>query len=112
MTLTQLKEKYKKEAKRLVEKLKKEYQPLKIYLFGSIVWGKFTFDSDLDFLIIKESKKNKLERMKEVGKILLERKAPLDILVYTPKEIEERKKLGDPFIKEILNKGKLLYEKK
>lgn len=112
MTLAQLEEKYKKEAKRLAQKLKKKYQPLKVYLFGSIVWGGFTLDSDLDFLIIKESKKNKLERMREAGEILLDRKAPLDILVYTPKEIEERKKLGDPFIEEILNKGKLLYEKK
>ena len=95
----------------MLKKIIEEYQPLKIYLFGSFVWGKFTMDSDIDFLIIKRSKKNKLERIREVEKILINRETPIDVLVYTPKEIQERENLENPFIGEVLNKGKLLYAK-
>jgi hypothetical protein len=30
--------------------------------------------------------------------------------VYTPEEVKKRKKLGDPFVKTILEKGDVLYE--
>jgi len=33
----------------------------------------------------------------------------IDILVYTPEQIERRKKINDPFILKIINEGKLLY---
>ncbi len=35
---------------------------------------------------------------------------PLDLLVRTPSKIRERLAMGDDFIKEILEKGKVLYE--
>jgi len=109
MNKIQLRKKYKKELKRLIEILKEKYQPLRIYLFGSLTWGGFTLDSDADLLVIKESKKNMLERMQEVNMILADREVPMDILVYTPEEIAKRKKMGDPFILDILKNGKLLY---
>lgn len=34
----------------------------------------------------------------------------LDILVRTPQEIEQRVGLGDFFLREIVSKGKVLYE--
>jgi hypothetical protein len=33
-----------------------------------------------------------------------------DILVYTPSKLEERLKLGDSFLREIFEKGKVVYE--
>jgi len=42
---------------------------------------------------------------------LLPRPFPVDILVKTPKEIEEDLKSGDFFIREILTSGKVLYER-
>ncbi|MBU2579081.1 nucleotidyltransferase domain-containing protein [Patescibacteria group bacterium] len=111
MTKAQLKEKYKKEIKKMVKKIKEEYRPLKIYLFGSFVWGNFTEDSDVDFLIIKNSKKRKLDRISDVDKILSDREIPVDVLVYNPREIKERMELGDSFIEDVLDKGKLVYAK-
>jgi hypothetical protein len=35
---------------------------------------------------------------------------PIDILVRSPEELQERLGLGDPFIIEIIQKGKTLYE--
>ena len=106
------KELFKKEAERAVNKIKDRYKPEKIFIFGSFVSGKITADSDLDFFIIKKTRKTRLERQREVSRLLIDREVPVDILVFTPAETERRKKLGDPFILDVLNSGKLVYAKK
>lgn len=88
----------------LIEK----YKPEKIYLFGSAVSGQMTEDSDLDFLIIKDDKKDPYHRIVEVYH-LIEKDIAADFLVYTPQEFAERLRLGDPFITSILSEGKMLY---
>ncbi len=97
---------------RITEKIKREYQPEKIILFGSHAYGKPTRDSDIDLFIIKETKKRHIDRSVEVAEILDEenREVALDLLVYTPGEIADRLAMGDDFIKIILNEGKILYE--
>lgn len=40
---------------------------------------------------------------------LIEYKEASDFLVYTPYEIRKRIWLGDPFIKKIINEGKVIY---
>ena len=35
---------------------------------------------------------------------------PVDLLVRTPEKVRERLALGDPFIRSILEEGKVLYE--
>ena len=35
---------------------------------------------------------------------------PVDLLVRTPKSVRQRMKMGDDFMREILEKGKVLYE--
>jgi uncharacterized protein len=103
--------KFKKEVNRLVEKIKNTYKPEKIYIFGSYAIGKINEDSDVDFCIVKKTSKSMPVRNREVSRILVDRQIPVDILVYTPNEIEKRKKLGDFFIKDIINNGKLVYAK-
>lgn len=101
-----------KEIKKITQKIVENYKPEKVILFGSFAWGKFTPDSDVDFFIVKKTKKSKLERIYEVDKFLFDRDIPIDILVYTPKEVEERLELGDFFVEDIIKKGRLIYERK
>lgn len=96
--------------KEITEKIVKDFQPEKIILFGSFAYGKPKPSSDIDLLIIKKSKKRKVERIKEVL-MKVESEIPLGPLVYTPKEIQERLGLGDFFFQDIFKKGKILYEK-
>lgn len=103
---------YQKEVERLAEKIKKSYRPEKIFIFGSFAKGKIKPDSDVDFFIIKKTSKPRLERQREVNRLLLDRLIPLDILVFTPEEAAERKALGDSFIIDILKTGKLIYDKR
>lgn len=96
---------------RIVEKIKTQYQPEKIILFGSYAWGNPTKDSDIDLLIVKTVNQKHRQRMLTVRKILSEENAlaGIDILVYTQEEISQRLEIGDSFISQILKKGKVLY---
>jgi len=103
---------YQKEIKKVVDKIVKNYKPEKIILFGSFATGKSIKDSDVDLLIVKNTKEPRTKRHLEVDRMLLDRDIPLDILVYTPREIEKRISLGDFFVRNIIQQGKILYEEK
>jgi len=96
---------------RIVEKIKREYQPDKIILFGSFAWGRPTKHSDIDLFIIKETRERHIDRSVRVAKILDEESwiFAIEPWVYTPGEVSQRLKIGDPFVKKILKKGKILY---
>jgi len=98
-----------KEIQNIVQQLIQKYKPQKIILFGSAARGKFSPDSDLDFLIIKEKTPHYgIDRMREVD-CLVETSLPCDFLVAKPTEVETRLKMGDPFLKTIFEEGKILY---
>lgn len=96
---------------RIVEKIKKEYKPEKIILFGSYAYGKPTKDSDIDLLIIKNTTADSDSRWLTVRKLVRDeiRKISIMPLVYTMQEINKKIKMDDDFMKEILAKGKVLY---
>jgi hypothetical protein len=61
-------------------------------------------------MIIKQTRKNPWERTAEVDRFI-KHNVPIEFLVYTPKEVKERLQMNDFFIKEILEKGKVVYER-
>lgn len=95
---------------RVAEKIVKISQPEKIILFGSWAWGNPGPDSDVDLCVIKKTDNTRKEAIK-IDEATSQRNFPLDILVYTPEYVAKRSVLGDFFIEDILNKGKLLYER-
>ncbi|MCK5558974.1 MAG: nucleotidyltransferase domain-containing protein [Thermoplasmata archaeon] len=104
--------KVKKILAEIVRKLKNNYKPLKIILFGSYAYGNPGKDSDLDLLILKNTKKRRVDRFVHVKRIIYNPnwKIPISPLVYTPKELDTRLKMGDDFISEITQKGIVIYE--
>ena len=104
MTTIQVQNQIDSITRQLIEK----YRLVKIILFGSAVTGHMTPDSDLDFFIVKDDKKDTYHRMVEVSG-LVEKDIAADFIIYTPQEFSERLKLGDPFIKSIVSEGKVLY---
>jgi len=97
--------------KTIIKKIKNDYRPDKIIVYGSYAWGKPSKDSDLDLLIIKKTALNHRHRMLQVREILSKENALLamDILVYTPREIDQRLRIGDSFIRKILRQGNVVY---
>lgn len=95
----------------IVEKIKREYQPEKIILFGSYAYGMPDRDSDIDLLIIKDTQDRPIDRRVAVARIASDPKRliPFEPIVLTPKELNERLEVGDQFIRETLQKGEVLY---
>jgi predicted nucleotidyltransferase len=95
-----------------IERIVSELKPEKIILFGSYAYGNPTPDSDVDLLVIMNTQAKEIDRYVAVSNLLYPRQFPVDILVKTPKEIEEAsRKKGNFFLREILTKGKVVYER-
>ncbi len=94
----------------VVERIKKEYQPKKIILFGSYAYGKPAEESDIDLFIIKETGKKRGDRFCEVRKMLRDiRGVSIQPIVFTETELNSRLNIKDDFILEIMEKGEVLY---
>ena len=95
-----------------IERIVAEIRPEKVVLFGSYAYGDPTPGSDVDLLIILETDAPSKERSWTVSRLLLPRPFPVDILVKTPQEVERALVKGDFFMREILERGKVLYERR
>ncbi len=83
--------------------------PDKVILFGSYAYGNPKKESDLDLLIVKESDKPPHKRSIPIRRLFRGYMIPMDILVYTPQEVERYKNTKGSFTYNILTKGKVLY---
>jgi len=98
-----------KEIINITSQILEKYKPEKVILFGSAAKGEMSADSDADFLIIKKDTPHYgADRIKELSR-LINRNIPVDFLVYRPNEFEKRVSMGDPFLKLIIEEGKVLY---
>ncbi len=95
--------------KNLCRQIVEGFNPQKIILFGSYAYGKPNADSDIDLLVVMAYEGNELEQMVKVRR-LLKSAFPLDVLVKTPAQLKKRSEMGDFFIREIIEKGKVIYE--
>lgn len=97
--------------KQLVDRLKSSYQPERIILFGSWAYGKPSEESDIDLLIIKKTDQPFHRRWADVYQLVYPIVKGIDLspFVMTPEEISQRQEARDPFIEEILARGKVLY---
>ncbi len=95
----------------IAERLKKKYMPEKIILYGSFAYGNPHADSDIDILVIKNTKERPIDRRVAVRRIIsdIRRGTPFSSIVLTPEEFKTRLAIGDQFLEEILSKGEVLY---
>lgn len=83
----------------------------KIILFGSYASGRPSPDSDVDLFIVMPTTRRWHERVRMLQALFPERPVPLDVIVRTPREVRQRlTSYFCPFTREILNKGRVLYE--
>ena len=93
----------------LISRIVHEYQPTRIILFGSYAYGTPDTDSDVDLLIILSHEgKNSRKAIEILNQLNPE--IPVDLLVRTPEQIQRRLALNDLFLREVLEKGQVLYE--
>ena len=94
-----------------IQKIVQELKPEKIVLFGSYAYGNPNPHSDVDLLVIMKTRASLKDRSWAVSRLLLPRPFPVDILVKTPGEIKKGLEAGDFFLREILTRGKVLYDR-
>lgn len=95
--------------KNVADLIVNSFHPRKIILFGSYAYGTPKPESDVDLLVVMDTT---LSPLKQAA--LISREIPyhfgIDLIVYTPARLAQRLEWGDPFIKEIVQRGKILYE--
>lgn len=85
--------------------------PDKIYLFGSFATGHPDDQSDLDLCIVTDHlKERKLEMLRRIRHSLVETVSmPVDLLLYSSDEFDERAKLSSTLEYKIVKEGVLVH---
>ena len=95
--------------RKMCRRIAEEFKPEKIILFGSYAYGKPTPRSDVDLLVVMPYEDSPFHQSHKITR-RLRLVLPLDLLVYSPEEIQYRLEIGDRFIRDILERGKVMYE--
>lgn len=100
---------FEEKLKEFVEKISHGVNPKAILVFGSVAKGTATEDSDLDLMVIMDTDMTYYERTLAVRKCIGVTTIPIDILAFTPEEIEEGRLKKGSIISEVLNTGRVVY---
>jgi predicted nucleotidyltransferase len=95
----------------VVRLIAEKFNPERVILFGSYAYGRPRQESDVDLLVVMETKMREREQRLEISRALSPRPFPLDILVRTPRQLKERIVMGDFFLSRIVAQGRVLYER-
>jgi predicted nucleotidyltransferase len=88
----------------------REFQPLKVVLFGSHAYGTPNEDSDVDLLIVMDIPESESRQKAVEIRRRIPRHSRMDLLVRSPEEIRYRLSHNDWFMREITDRGQVLYE--
>lgn len=100
-----------KQIQEVATKIGKQSNAESVVLFGSYVRNEARENSDVDLLVIAESQLAPHKRARDIYKSFTHYPFSMDILIYTPQEVEKLSKEPLSFISTILNQGRVLYEK-
>ena len=93
-----------------VERLKSEFQPEQIWLFGSHAWGRPTEHSDVDLMVIVPSSDERpIRRMQRAQRCLRGISFAKDVLVNTRPEFDRYRHLKASLSHKIFEQGRKLY---
>lgn len=79
-------------------------------LFGSYARGEADEYSDIDLIVIAETPRKFVERFEDFWPLLDAVHKPMDLLIYTPAELQEMVERDNPFVTHALAEGIVIYE--
>jgi len=91
------------------QRIGREFGAERAIVFGSYARGAVTDDSDVDLLVIVPFEGRNVDKSVEI-RMKLRPKFPVDLLVRTSEKVRQRIEMGDGFMREIVEEGKVLYE--
>ena len=86
------------------------FSPKQVILFGSYADGTPTEDSDADLLVVMDIPEDKTRDQAVSIRQRIPRRFRMDLIVRTPRELAFRIAHNDWFYRDILERGKVLYE--
>lgn len=99
----------------MVKIVVEEFSPEKVILFGSRASGQSRPDSDVDFLVIERApfgpRRSRRRELSRIRRALWDFMIPIDILLYSEKEVKTWKNSLNHIIGRSLREGKVLYER-
>ena len=98
-----------KQIEEVGNRIAREFNPLRVILFGSYADGSATEDSDIDILVVMPFEGSAIDKSVEI-RLRITPKFAIDLLVRTPEMVKKRISMGDDFMQNILQQGKVLYE--
>lgn len=93
----------------LTSQIVSAFKPERIIMFGSYADGRASDDSDIDLLVILQFEGKPVRKAIEIRNAIKAR-LPLDLIVRTPEQLAERLAQNDWFMRDIVEKGRTLYE--
>ena len=93
----------------VADKIAKQFQPERIILFGSYAYGTPNEDSDIDLLVVMPFEGRRSKQAIEI-RSAVHAGFPMDLLPITPERLKYRLEIEDFFLREIVEKGRVLYE--
>ena len=94
-----------------IRRITRQFDPLRIILFGSWACGDARPDSDIDLLVVLSHVENKRQAAIRIGNELSDLPASKDIVVTTPEEIAARGNIIGDVLRPALREGKVVYER-
>ncbi len=91
------------------DRIAREFHPERIILFGSSAVGVATEDSDVDLLVVMPTEGSGLRKAAEIMNKISPR-IPVDLIVRDPDDVRKRLEANDFFLREVFEKGRVLYE--
>lgn len=92
-----------------VSEVVRQFRPERVVMFGSYASGKLRPDSDVDLLVVMRHTGAAAEQAARIRRSI-RAGFPLDIIVRSPEAIRRRIAMGDGFIRDIVERGKVLHE--
>jgi predicted nucleotidyltransferase len=95
----------------MVRRIVESARPDKIILFGSRARGNARIDSDFDLIVIKQTQEPVPRRDAALYLALAGMNVAIDVMTYTPAEIQDWSSVPDAFITTAVREGRVLYER-
>ena len=93
----------------VVRQIIERFQPRQVILFGSYAYGEPHPGSDVDMLVVMDVLGKEAEQAVRICQAI-DYHFGLDLIVRSPQTVAERLALGDPFLQEVLSRGRVLYD--